>query len=208
MPKNNDPLYAETWHFEICQGGHVIYVGHTTQTLSERLKQHWHTARNNPRDMFHSYLINCKEEDITIETNDYEEPVKHKNKACAEKLENQHILSYFEDGKNTLLNTKIKIKAFKQREPIKITDIDNDKLLTLERYNEIKHSSSKKITPTIFDDTKNHKLKVYYNMNNEKHDTTFRYKKCGIDEAMQKAKHYIKKEQERHDIMFGDINYK
>ena len=75
------------------------------------------------------------------------------------------------------MNTNIKIKAFKQRDPIKITDIDNDKLSTLERYNEIEHSSSKKITPTIVDGMKNHRLKVYYNMNNEKHDTTFRYKK-------------------------------
>ena len=161
MQNNNDPLYNQTRHYEVREGDKVIYVGLTTQTTEKRMMEHWETARNNPRDTFHKYLINCNENDIKITTRDYPEPIKHRNKADAEKFENQHIKSYFVDGKNTLLNTKTEVKAFKGREPIKLSSIENDKLLTLEKLNQIKNSSNKLITPTIYDDKKNMKLKIY-----------------------------------------------
>ena len=199
-----------TWHYEIRLNGKVIYVGLTTQTLSQRLRQHWETARTNPRDEFHKYLINCNENEIKITTSDYPEPIKHRNKADAEKFENQHIKSYFVDGKNTLLNSKIEVKAFKQREPIKLTEIDNDKLLTLDKLNQIKNATNKKLTPTIYDDTKNKIIQVYFTKNDKKaRPKTFRYSKCGIDEVMKKVNHYIEKEQEIHQNQFtDDIIYK
>ena len=69
MPKNNDPSYAKTWHYEIVKNDIIIYVGLTTRTIEERLNEHWKTAQNNPRDTFHNFLINCNKTDITIETN-------------------------------------------------------------------------------------------------------------------------------------------
>ena len=139
MPNYNDPLYNTTWHYEIRENGKVIYVGLTTQTTEKRLKEHWETARTNPRDNFHKYLINCNENEIAITTIDYPEPIKHRNKADAETFENQHIKPYFVDGRNILLlNTKTEIKAFKGREPIKLTNTDNENLLTLDKLNQIK----------------------------------------------------------------------
>ena len=52
MPNYNDPLYNTTWHYEIRENGKVIYVGLTTQNTEKRLKEHWETARTNPRDIF------------------------------------------------------------------------------------------------------------------------------------------------------------
>ena len=95
MPNNNDPSYANTWHYEIVLNGTVIYVGLTTRTIHERLKEHWEIAKNNPRDAFHKFLINCNENDITIQTNDNPQPLKHRNKADAEKYENSHIILYY-----------------------------------------------------------------------------------------------------------------
>lgn len=209
MPNNNDPLYSTTWHYEIRENRKVIYVGLTTQTIEKRLKEHWETARTNPRDTFHKYLINCNEKEITITTNDYPEPIKHRNRADAEQFENRHIKSYFVDDKNALLNTKTEIKTFKGREPIKLTNIDNDKLLTLDKLNEIKHASSKLITPTIYDDKKNKTLEVYFTMNKQSRKTKFRYSKVGLEEALSKANHYIQKQQEIYPNQFtDDIIYK
>lgn len=206
MPNNNDPLYANTWHYEIREKGKVIYAGHTTQTIEKRLREHWETARTNPRDEFHKYLINCDESDITITTNDFPEPIKHKNKADAERLENQHIKSYFVDGKNTLLNTRVEIKEFKGREPIKLTSLDDDKLLTLDKLNKIKKSSNKIITPSIYDDTKNKRLKIYCRIDGQKHDTTIGYnKKRTLEEAMEEANRHIQKIQERYEKEFQNI---
>ncbi len=61
MPNYNDPLYNTAWHYGIRENGKVIYVGLTTQATEKRLKEHWVTARTNPRDIFHKYLINCNE---------------------------------------------------------------------------------------------------------------------------------------------------
>ena len=107
------------------------------------------------------------------------------------------------------MNSKIEVKAFKQREPIKLTQTDKENLLTLERYNEIKNGSNKKITPTIYDDKKNKIIQVYFTINKKTHIHKFRYKKCGIDEVMKKVNHYIEKEQEIYQNQFtDDIIYK
>lgn len=209
MPNNNDPLYSATWHYEIRENGKVIYVGLTTQTIVKRLKEHWETARTNPRDTFHKYLINCNENEITITTNDYPKPIKHRNKADAEQFENQHIKSYCVDDKNTLLNSRIEVKAFQGREPIKLTHIDNDQFLTLDKLNEIKNSSNKLVTPTVYNNTKIKTLRVYFTMNKQIHDSKFRYSKCGLEEAMNKVNNYIQKQQEIYPNQFtGDIIFK
>ena len=46
-------------------------------------------------------------------------------------------------------------------------------------------------------------------MDKQIHKTLIRYKKCGIDEAMIKANHYIEKQQEIYQNQFTDnIIYK
>jgi len=207
MSNNDDHLYDTTWHYEIRENGKVIYVGLTTRTIHERLNEHWKTAKTNPRDNFHKYLINCNENEITITTNDYPEPLKHRNKADAEKFENQHIKSYFVDCKNTLLNTKTELKAFKGREPIKLTNTDKEDILTLDKLNQLKNSSL--ITPTIYDDKKNQQLKIYFRIDGVRIDKKVRYKKRGLEEAMNEVYKIIQKEQEMfQQRITGNVNYK
>ena len=202
MPKNNDPLYANTWHYEIVKNDIVIYVGLTTRTIEERLNEHWDVAKNNPRDSFHIFLINCNKTDITIETRNNPLPIKHRNISDAEKYENAHIKFYSQN--NTLLNTKQNIREYKQRDPIKITDINYDDLLPIERYNEIKNAKDKQITPTIYDDVNNCKITVYYNINKKQHQTSFKYKQCGVEIAMKKANEHIDKLREEHINIFSN----
>ena len=144
-------------------------------------------------------MIHCNENEIAITTIDYPEPIKHRNKADAEKFENQHIQSYFVDGKNILLlNTKTEIKAFKGREPIKLTNTDNENLLTLDKLKQIKNSSNKIITPTIYDDKKNQQLKIYFRIDGERIDKKVRYKKRSFDDAMDEVNRITQKEQEMY----------
>ena len=158
--------------------------------------------KKHPRDAFHKFLINCNENDITIQTNDNPQPLKHRNKADAEKYENSHIKLYFKNG--TLLNTKQNIREYKQRDPIKLTNFDYDDLLTIERYNEIKNATDKKITPTIYDDVNNCKITIYYNINKKQHQTSFKYKQCGVEIAMTKANEHIDKLREEHINIFSN----
>ena len=165
------------------------------------MKEHWDVAKNNPRDAFHKFLINCDKNNITIQTRSHPQSIKHRNISDAEKFESEHIKYY---SNNKLLNTKLNIREYKQRDPIKITDIDYDDLLTIERYNEIKNAKDKQIIPTIYDNSNKFEIIVYYNMNKKQYQTSFKYKKCGIDEAMDKANEHINKLQEEHKHIFSN----
>ena len=56
---------------------------------------------------------------------------------------------------------------------------------------------------------KNKVIQIYFTVNKQIHKTLIRYKKCGIDEAMIKANHYIEKQQEIYQNQFTDnIIYK
>ena len=76
--------------------------------------------------------------------------------------------------------------------------------MTIERYNEIKNATDKKITPTIYDNSKECKITVYYCMNKKQQQISFKYKLCGIDNAMEKANAHINKLQEEHKHLFSN----
>ena len=56
---------------------------------------------------------------------------------------------------------------------------------------------------------KNKVIQIYFTVNKQIHKTLIRYKKCGIDDAMIRANHYIEKQQEIYQNQFtDDIIYK
>ena len=65
-------------------------------------------------------------------------------------------------------------------------------------------ANTNKITPTIYDDVNNCKIIVYYNMDYKQHQTSFKYKQCGKDNAINKANKYLIKLRETHPNKFTD----
>ena len=73
-----------------------------------------------------------------------------------------------------------------------------------EKHNPMAQDNTNKITPTIHTNLSKCEIIVYYTMDYKQQQTSFRYKRCGMDKAMDKANEYLIKLHETHTNKFTD----